>query len=63
MSAKTCDWKYDGSAYFFESSCGGAWLFEYEFEVDEDHRFCMKCGRPINLIPPEPEPDEEEGDA
>lgn len=47
--APRCEWHPDGSASFWEGSCGIAWEFTDGGPKDNGFRYCPRCGKPLKI--------------
>jgi hypothetical protein len=56
MQAEHCDWftDYEGA---WGSDCGMLWEFTDGGPTENRVKFCMGCGKPVNVLPPDEDED------
>ena len=47
VSNDMCEWKYNDSEYYFESSCKHLHIFMSDGPKENEYRFCPYCGKKI----------------
>ena len=45
-----CEWKYNDSEYYFESSCKHLHIFMSDGPKENEYRFCPYCGKKIKIV-------------
>ena len=45
-----CEWKYNDSEYYFESSCDHLHIFMSDGPKENEYRFCPYCGKKIKVV-------------
>ena len=50
VSDNVCEWKYNDSEYYFESSCEHLHIFMSGGPKENEYRFCPYCGKKINVV-------------
>ena len=50
MTDDVCEWKYDDSEYYFESSCDHLHIFMSDGPKENEYRFCPYCGKKIRIV-------------
>ena len=50
MSDDVCEWKYNDSEYYFESSCKHLHIFMSDGPKENEYRFCPYCGKKIKIV-------------
>lgn len=45
-----CEWKYNDSEYYFESSCEHLHIFMSDGPKENEYRFCPYCGKKIKVV-------------
>ena len=45
-----CEWKYNDSEYYFESSCEHLHIFMSDGPKENEYEFCPYCGKKIKVI-------------
>ena len=50
MTDDVCEWKYNDSEYYFESSCEHLHIFMSDGPKENEYRFCPYCGRKIKVV-------------
>ena len=45
-----CEWKYNDSEYYFESSCDNLHIFMSDGPKENEYRFCPYCGKKIKVV-------------
>lgn len=45
-----CEWKYNDSEYYFESSCEHLHIFMSDGPKENEYRFCPYCGKKIRIV-------------
>ena len=50
VSDDVCEWKYNDSEYYFESSCKHLQIFMSDGPKENEYRFCPYCGKKINIV-------------
>ena len=45
-----CEWKYNDSEYYFESSCEHLHIFISDGPEENEYRFCPYCGKKIKIV-------------
>ena len=45
-----CEWKYNYSEYYFESSCDHIHIFMYDGPKENEYGFCPYCGKKIKVV-------------
>ena len=50
MTDDVCEWKYDDSEYYFESSCEHLHIFMSDGPKENEYRFCPYCGKKIKIV-------------
>lgn len=48
--AEVCEWKYNESEDFWESSCDHLHIFMADGPVENMHEFCPYCGKKIKVV-------------
>ncbi len=53
MDPKPCLWTEYPDSHYWETACGGAYCFEYDFrrEARQSYQFCPRCGSPLQIAP------------
>ena len=49
-SDDVCEWKYNDSEYYFESSCEHLHIFMSDGPKENEYRFCPYCGKKIKEV-------------
>ena len=49
-SDDVCEWKYNDSEYYFESSCDHLHIFMSDGPKENEYRFCPYCGKKIKEV-------------
>ena len=49
MTDDVCEWKYNDSEYYFESSCEHLHIFMSDGPEENEYRFCPYCGKKIKI--------------
>lgn len=47
VSDNVCEWKYNNSEYYWESSCDHLHIFMSDGPKENEYRFCPYCGKKI----------------
>ena len=50
VSDDVCEWKYNDSEYYFESSCEHLHIFISDGPEENEYRFCPYCGKKIKIV-------------
>ena len=50
VSDDVCEWKYNDSEYYFESSCEHLHIFMSDGPKENEYRFCPYCGKRIKVM-------------
>ena len=50
VSDDVCEWKYNDSEYYFESSCEHLHIFMSDGPKENEYRFCPYCGKNIKVV-------------
>ena len=50
MTDDVCEWKYNDSEYYFESSCKHLHIFMSDGPKENEYRFCPYCGKKIRIV-------------
>ena len=50
MTDDVCEWKYNDSEYYFESSCKHLHIFMSDGPKENEYRFCPYCGKKIKIV-------------
>ena len=50
VSDDVCEWKYNYSEYYFESSCDHIHIFMYDGPKENEYGFCPYCGKKIKVM-------------
>ena len=50
MTYGVCEWKYNDSEYYFESSCKHLHIFMSDGPKENEYRFCPYCGKKIKIV-------------
>ena len=50
MTDDVCEWKYNYSEYYFESSCDHIHIFMYDGPKENEYGFCPYCGKKIKVV-------------
>ena len=50
VSDNVCEWKYNDSEYYFESSCKHLHIFMSDGPKENEYRFCPYCGKKIRIV-------------
>lgn len=50
VSDDVCEWKYNDSEYYFESSCEHLHIFMSDGPKENEYRFCPYCGKKIEVV-------------
>ena len=50
VSDNVCEWKYNDSEYYFESSCKHLHIFMSDGPEENEYRFCPYCGKKIKVV-------------
>ena len=50
MTDDVCEWKYNDSEYYFESSCEHLHIFMSDGPKENEYRFCPYCGKKIKVV-------------
>ena len=50
VSDDVCEWKYNDSEYYFESSCKHLHIFMSDDPKENEYRFCPYCGKKIKVV-------------
>ena len=50
VSDNVCEWKYNDSEYYFESSCKHLQIFMSDGPEENEYRFCPYCGKKIKVV-------------
>ena len=45
-----CEWKYNNSEYYFESSCDHLHIFMSDGPKQNEYDFCPYCGKKIKVV-------------
>ena len=50
VSDDVCEWKYNDSEYYFESSCDHLHIFMSDGPKENAYEFCPYCGKRIKIV-------------
>lgn len=50
VSDDVCEWKYNDSEYYFESSCKHLHIFMSDGPKENEYEFCPYCGKKIKVV-------------
>ena len=50
VSDDVCEWEYNDSEYYFESSCNHLHIFMSDGPKENEYDFCPYCGKKINVV-------------
>ena len=50
VSDDFCEWKYNDSEYYFESSCDHLHIFMSDGPKENEYDFCPYCGKKIKVV-------------
>ena len=50
MTDDVCEWKYNDSEYYFESSCDHLHIFMSDGPKENEYGFCPYCGKKIKVV-------------
>ena len=50
VSDDVCEWKYNDSEYYFESSCKHLHIFMSDGPKENEYGFCPYCGKKIKIV-------------
>ena len=50
VSDDVCEWKYNDSEYYFESSCEHLHIFMSDGPKENEYEFCPYCGKKIKIV-------------
>ena len=50
ISEYVCDWKYNDSEYYWESSCEHLHIFMSDGPKENEYDFCPYCGKKIKVV-------------
>ena len=50
VSDDVCEWKYNDSEYYFESSCEHLHIFMSDGPKENEYRFCPYCGKKVKVV-------------
>lgn len=50
VSDDVCEWKYDDSEYYFESSCDHLHIFMSDGPKENEYKYCPYCGKKIKAV-------------
>ena len=50
VSDDVCEWKYNDSEYYFESSCEHLHIFMSDGPKENEYDFCPYCGKKIKVV-------------
>ena len=50
VSDDVCEWKYNDSEYYFESSCDHLHIFMSDGPKENEYDFCPYCGKKIKIV-------------
>lgn len=50
VSDDVCEWKYNDSEYYFESSCEHLHIFMSDGPKENEYEFCPYCGKKIKVV-------------
>lgn len=50
VSDDVCEWKYNNSEYYWESSCENLHIFMSDGPEENGHKFCPYCGKKIKVV-------------
>lgn len=50
VSDDVCDWKYNDTEYYWESSCGHLHIFMADGPKQNEYSFCPYCGKKIKVV-------------
>ena len=50
VSDDVCEWKYNYSEYYFESSCDHLHIFMSDGPKENGYRYCPYCGKKIKVV-------------
>lgn len=58
---KECKWEYQGEwDHYWQTSCGGAHVFEEDGPKENDYKFCPYCGGELIVVVQEPSEEEDD---
>ena len=50
VSDDVCEWKYNDSEYYFESSCENLHIFMSDGPKENEYEYCPYCGKKIKVV-------------
>ena len=50
LSDDVCEWKYNDTEYYWESSCEHLHIFMSDGPKENEYRFCPYCGKKIEVV-------------
>ena len=50
VSDDVCEWKYNDSEYYWESSCEHLHIFMSDGPEENEYKFCPYCGKKIKVV-------------
>lgn len=50
VSDDVCEWKYNNSEYYWESSCEHLHIFMSDGPEENEYKFCPYCGKKIKVV-------------
>ena len=50
ISDDVCEWKYNNSEYYWESSCEHLHIFMSDGPEENEYKFCPYCGKKIKVV-------------
>lgn len=50
ISDDVCEWKYNDTEYYWESSCEHLHIFMYDGPKENEYGFCPYCGKKIKVV-------------
>lgn len=50
ISDDVCEWKYNDTEYYWESSCEHLHIFMSDGPKENEYRFCPYCGKKIKAV-------------
>ena len=50
VSDDVCEWKYNDTEYYFESSCDHLHIFMSDGPKENEYKYCPYCGKKIKVV-------------
>ena len=50
ISDDVCEWKYNDTEYYWESSCDHLHIFMFDGPKENEYDFCPYCGKKIKVV-------------